>query len=326
MRPGRWTLPIAAAAALYLALLRRRILTWGATEAEAAERLPGDELLGRMRTTPIAHGFAVALAICAGSSPLARAATSSTAPLPGVPCSVTATGPTSGPTMTYRGGVSCAGGAGQKTIDVVPQVFNRIHGKALWFNISLAGLYQGPASINPLRLTAARAAAAAHRYRVLVLGHVVLPDGRTGSATACEGSDCSGFRPLSTSPSFTYPARPATAAQMHGVPCTVGQNGLVFTLVNGSYVLNYGGYTVCTPSASAPQPTLTVCAQVANRVADKNVWYTITGSCLSRASTSPAPLTLHTGRTAYQGHAYRVKAIAKALTRTTTVFSGFAAP
>jgi hypothetical protein len=31
--------------ALYYALLRRPILTWGATEAEAASRLPGDELL-----------------------------------------------------------------------------------------------------------------------------------------------------------------------------------------------------------------------------------------------------------------------------------------
>ena len=30
---------------LYWALLRRRILTWGATEAEAGARLPGDELL-----------------------------------------------------------------------------------------------------------------------------------------------------------------------------------------------------------------------------------------------------------------------------------------
>jgi hypothetical protein len=30
---------------LYSALLRRRILTWGATEAEARSRLPGDELL-----------------------------------------------------------------------------------------------------------------------------------------------------------------------------------------------------------------------------------------------------------------------------------------
>jgi hypothetical protein len=30
---------------LYVTLLRRRILTWGATEAEASARLPGDELL-----------------------------------------------------------------------------------------------------------------------------------------------------------------------------------------------------------------------------------------------------------------------------------------
>jgi hypothetical protein len=37
--------PAAALGALYYALLRRPILTWGATRAEAASRLPGDELL-----------------------------------------------------------------------------------------------------------------------------------------------------------------------------------------------------------------------------------------------------------------------------------------
>ncbi len=36
---------LAALSALYLELARGRILTWGATEAEAASRLPGDELL-----------------------------------------------------------------------------------------------------------------------------------------------------------------------------------------------------------------------------------------------------------------------------------------
>ena len=36
---------LAAAATLYVTLLRRRVVTWGATEAEACERLPGDELL-----------------------------------------------------------------------------------------------------------------------------------------------------------------------------------------------------------------------------------------------------------------------------------------
>ena len=35
----------AALGALYFALLRDPILTWGATDAEAAARLPGDELL-----------------------------------------------------------------------------------------------------------------------------------------------------------------------------------------------------------------------------------------------------------------------------------------
>jgi hypothetical protein len=38
-------LALAALGTLYAALLRRPILTWGATEAEASARLPGDELL-----------------------------------------------------------------------------------------------------------------------------------------------------------------------------------------------------------------------------------------------------------------------------------------
>ena len=46
MRPRPITLVLAGAVgALYFALLRRPILTWGATEAEAASQLPGDELL-----------------------------------------------------------------------------------------------------------------------------------------------------------------------------------------------------------------------------------------------------------------------------------------
>src|SRR3954451_7000998 len=36
---------IAAAALVYRLLLRRRVLDWGATAAEASARLPGDELL-----------------------------------------------------------------------------------------------------------------------------------------------------------------------------------------------------------------------------------------------------------------------------------------
>jgi hypothetical protein len=43
-RPGRLIL-LAAVAPVYAVVLRRWILTWGATEAEASGRLPGDELL-----------------------------------------------------------------------------------------------------------------------------------------------------------------------------------------------------------------------------------------------------------------------------------------
>jgi hypothetical protein len=45
MRPLRALCVLAALCSLYWRLLRRRVLTWGATEAEAGGRLPGDELL-----------------------------------------------------------------------------------------------------------------------------------------------------------------------------------------------------------------------------------------------------------------------------------------
>jgi hypothetical protein len=45
MKPARVTVLLAVGWGLYRALLRRPILTWGATEEEAHARLPGDELL-----------------------------------------------------------------------------------------------------------------------------------------------------------------------------------------------------------------------------------------------------------------------------------------
>lgn len=42
---SRAAVPVAGAALLYRKFLRKRILTWGATAAEAAAQLPGDELL-----------------------------------------------------------------------------------------------------------------------------------------------------------------------------------------------------------------------------------------------------------------------------------------
>lgn len=173
---------------------------------------------------------------------------------------MTAQLPAVGTKLTYQGGTSCAGGVGVKTIDVVPQVFNRINGKALWFNISLAGLYQGPVPGNPLRLSGTRAAVAGHSYRVLVAARVVLPDGHIGTATACAGADCARFPVLSLQPSFTFQARPSSEALIRNVPCILGQNGLTFNLVNGSYVVDYGGYSLCTREAKVTRRELTVCA------------------------------------------------------------------
>jgi hypothetical protein len=42
---GQWAFGSVGAALVYWLILRRRILNWGATEAEAEARLPGDELL-----------------------------------------------------------------------------------------------------------------------------------------------------------------------------------------------------------------------------------------------------------------------------------------
>jgi len=253
--------------------------------------------------------------------------------LPGLPCSVTATFTLSAGKgkMTYGGGVSCAGGVGVKTIDVVPQVYNVVNGKPLWFNISLVGLYQGPTPINPLRLTGTTTYVPSHTYRLLVYGRVTMPGGRSSSATVC--SACTGSPQLSIGSSYTYHAQPATARQVSGVPCTVGQNGLVFTLVNGSYVMNYGGFSACS-GTSPGKRNLTICAQVVNRINGKDVWFTVSGSCLSQGPVSSNPLSLTTARTAYLGHGYRIMASTTVqypssqgvTTRSATVYSASAAP
>ena len=283
----------------------------------------------------LALALAMSLLILAGGSADALAARpSTTKQLPGVPCSVTAsfTQGNGDRTMSYAGGVSCAGGIGQKTIDVVPQVFNNVNGRPLWFSIGAAGLYQGPTPSNPLRLSAVRAAVAGHVYRLLVYAHVALPDGRSSSATVCPA--CTGSPTLSIGPSQTYAAQPPTSTQMHGIPCSLGQHGLTFTLVNNTYVISYGGYAWCAGSEPLARRSLTICAQVANRINGKAAWFTITGSCLSQASTRLNPLALNTARAAYLGHGYRVKASATiqypgshgTTTTSATLYSARAAP
>lgn len=279
------------------------------------------------------------LAASASASPAVQRWATAKA-LPGVPCSVTASlavGYEAG-SMTYRGGVSCAGGVGQKTLDVVPQVFRIVNGHRLWFSLSLVGRYQGPTPINPLRLSAGTRAVPGHTYRLLVYARVTATTGRSWSLTACAG--CEGA-PTSTSPSTlsirprgNNPAQPDTTKPLPGTPCFVYQGGLDFTLVNGTYVVNYNAYAACSGQQLPAHPTLTLCVQVSGRLDGKNVWLTINGSCLSAASATSDTVALSSARTAFIGHGYRIMASATVhypsasgtITSSATAYSASAAP
>lgn len=260
---------------------------------------------------------------CAGWCVLAAGASAGTAlrvsrttkPMAGVPCSVTAVlGLDYGVgRMAYRGGVSCADGVGVKTLDVVPQVFRAGPHLRRWRNISLVGRYQGPTAINPLRLAAQTRAVAGHVYRLLVYAHVVVA-GHQRALTACAGCAAapasSSSSTLSIRPSYHYPAEPPTTARVRRTPCFVSQEGLEFTLVNSTYVVNYGGHTACPGSRPGGQRSLAVCVQTANRINGRTEWFTVNGSCISAGPSTSRDVFVNTARTAFLGHGYRVEATA----------------
>lgn len=272
---------------------------------------------------------------CVGSLVLAAGASAHayqvTKPLAGVPCSVTAafSAPAGTSPMTYRGGVSCAGGIGDKTIDVVPQVFKAVKHHALWFNLSGAGLFQGPTPISTLRLSTSRAAVAGHRYRILVYAHVTLPNGQQAAATVC--ADCQGpAATLSTAGIDRYAPQAPTTVEVPGAPCFVTEVGPVFTVVNGTYVMTYGGQIGCLRGAG--ERGLEIGAQVGApgpRAGGFN-YFTIAGSPLFTITTTHAAPELTTARTVYLGHPYRVRVIGKVVykheIRTVTAYSKTYAP
>ena len=289
---------------------------------------------------------------CLGSMALAGVASASSGlpqpstsrQLPGVPCSVTAyglafSGQGNSLSMKYAGGVSCSGGTGQKTIDVVPQVFNVVNGQQLWFSIGAAGLYQGPTPANPLRLSGSVSAVASHIYRLVVFARVMMPNGRTASTTVCSGCSAHAYGPpptLTISQHDIYMPDRAKSVALKGLPkgvsCEVFEYGLVFSIVNNSYVMSYAGNTVC--SGTTGQRSTKICTQTSNRSSGKLVWYTISGSCLSQKLTSANPVYLGTARTAYLGHGYRMMVTGTAkipqgsgtVTATTTVYGNEVAP
>ncbi len=275
------------------------------------------------------------VAVLLGSLALsANAAAASPAPvvsaqLPGLPCSVSATLHLDRATkaMNYGGSIHCTGRSGEKTIDVVPQVSNVIAGQRRWFNITLAGRYQGPTPVEPLRVTDSRAYVPSHSYRLLVYGRVTSASGHSSAVTVCSG--CTGSVPgLGISPSHTFQAQPSSAVRLAGTSCTLLQDGLTFTLVNGSYVVDYGANTPCGRAAAVR--SVTVCVQVVNRSSGRSVWFTVSGSCVSTGPTTADPAKVSTARTAYLGHGYRVAAKTTVtqgtVTRSATVYSAAAGP
>jgi hypothetical protein len=264
---------------------------------------------------PSASVLVAVLALAHQATAAALAQPQTTKQLPGVPCSVTAYGLAFAPagsssSMSYGGGISCAGGVGQKTLNVVPQVSKLAHGRRLWYDLSLVGLYQGPTPANPLRLTGSTSFVHGHVYRLLVYGRVTMPDGRVVSTTVCSGCAATAGPAPSLSivgRDYYSPQSPVTVA-VKGTSCAVTEIGPEFTVVNGTYVNSYSGITTCGSSAKGDQISLAICAQVVNRVDGKDVWYTISGSSLSATGTAPRGPALYTARTAYLGHGYRIKA------------------
>ena len=101
----------------------------------------------------------------------------------GYPCSVTAYGPTfnfKGPVwnQNYGGGVSCAGGVGEKTLTIYDQVLGP-DGRT-WFTISGSTFTAGPTNVHPLRMIRNRSASLGHTYRAVATTRLVVPNGHAG--------------------------------------------------------------------------------------------------------------------------------------------------
>lgn len=96
-----------------------------------------------------------------------------TVQMPGPSCSVTASPPVfrssrRGWVMVYGGGVSCADGLGEKTLQVCGQVK---HGSK-WFTIKASCVARGPLASNPVRVKDQTIVFLGHAYRVHAAGEV----------------------------------------------------------------------------------------------------------------------------------------------------------
>ena len=109
-----------------------------------------------------------------------------TVQMPGNECSTTAYGPgffrdAEGLRLYYGGGVSCAGGTGQKALRIYAQIRGR--DQTTWYTLD-GSLKEVPTTTgNPVRLTVSRVVAPGHVYRVAAAGFVYR-NGRASTSTA----------------------------------------------------------------------------------------------------------------------------------------------
>ena len=166
-----------------------------------------------------------------------------------------------------------------------------------------------------------------------------MPNGHTASTTVCSGCSAHAYGPpptLTISQHDIYMPDQPKSVTLKGLPkgvsCEVFEYGIVFSIVNNSYVMSYAGNTAC--SGTTGQRSTNICTQTSNRSGGKLVWYTVSGSCLSQKLTSANPVYLGTARTAYLGHGYRIVVTGTAkvtqgsgsVTATTTVHGNEVAP
>jgi hypothetical protein len=133
---------------------------------------------------------ALSSAVLAASSSASRYAPGKpvTVQMQGPSCSVTASAPVfissrRGWVMDYGGGVSCARGLGEKTLQVCDQVKH----SSKWLTIKGSCVDQGPLTSNPVRLKDKRTVFLGHAYRVHAAGEVQFST-LSGSAVANGGA------------------------------------------------------------------------------------------------------------------------------------------
>lgn len=99
--------------------------------------------------------------------------------------------------------------------------------------------------------------------------------------------------------------------------CVVNEFGPDFSLINGTYVFEYGGTALSLNGTVVAKLQLRVCVQTANTINGKLTWFTVSGTCLAQSGANTGAFNILTLRWAHFGEYYRVASTARAQTTKT---------